>query len=626
MAGIVGYISENIEDKNLNLITSMSNAIQYVGSDLIDQWSNGHLSISRVHHGMINAEKQPIFNEDKSMLIFMDGEVFGYETDKEYLLGKGHSFQFMHSDAEFILHLYEELGEEAFEKLNGSFLIAIYNHRTKELILVNDRFSSCPIFYYSSNKSLIFGAQLKAVLQSNQVKRNLDFLTIMEFLSFQKVFGNKTYYRDIKVLSPASILKFKQGKIIFKKYWEVSYKESKNNSEEYYIEALTDAIKKAVKKRTSDNHRYGILLSGGLDSRAILAASDCKMTAFTLADFENREVKIAKKIAESKGCKHIFLLREPDYYPDIVEIAVELGDGMWSFQHAHFTGFIDKIQMESDILFYGLYFDTLFKGWFLPRKKLNIFNKKIVLPVLANLSDKNLLKLLLMSGISLWDQKPYLLFSKEFCADVNDQLKRSVESVLNEGLKCTNNYYDIFEYVESHCLYRSFGYLNKICIKHFMDERAVSYDNDLLNMHLEIPYQLRFNGKVFKKALERLNFNIAKIPDANTGLPPSIPIPLEWGITMGNRLIRKIWRPKLLNPSFTQGSWPNIPELIRHNYKLKELILSVIHDEKCISEDIFNRSALIDMFNKHMKYEGDFACFLSLILTFGIWYKKYGPG
>lgn len=604
----------------------MSEEIRYVESDLTDTWSDEHFSIARVHHGIINPKKQPIFNEDKSLLIFMDGEVFDYDCDKKFLLNKGHRFNYRNNDAEFCLHLYEELGEKSFSNLNGSFLIAIYDRRKKELILVNDRFSSCPLFFYATNGKLTFGAQLKALLQLPQIPRKLDSLAVAEFFTFQRVLGTKTYYEDIKILSPASILKYRNGKISFEKYWEINYQEYSNKSEEYYIEALADALKEAVKRRTNDNLRYGTLLSGGLDARGILAASDNPITAFTLGDFENREVKIAKKISESKGCKHIYLQRGFDYYPDIVEKAVELGDGMFTFQHAHFTGYIKKIQMESDIVLHGYSFDIFYKGKYLPRKKINILGKKITLPILVNLSKNNLLQSIMsMSGISIRDEKPNILFTKEFYLDLNDRLEKSVASILKEGFYHTKNYYNMFDYMETHFIYKNYGFLNQLCIKNFMNERTIAFDNDLFNMHLEIPYRLRF-GMVYKKALKRLNLKLAKIPYANTGLSPLIPEPLELGIMLGNKIIQRLWSPKLPHPFYTQGSWPNMAELIRHNNKMQKLIWDVINDGKCLNTDIFNRSVLIEIFNKHLKNQGDYIWFLILILTFGIWYKNYGPG
>jgi asparagine synthase (glutamine-hydrolysing) len=626
MAGLVGYIGENIKNEGSNLLASMSQAIKYVTGDIVDSWQDKDLALSRVHHGVVNREKQPIFNEDKSLLIFMDGEVYGYEADKQFLLNKGHSFRYTHNDAEFCLHLYEELGEAAFKKLNGSFLIALYNLRTQELILVNDRFSSRSLFYYETVGSLIFGAQLKAIIQSAHVPRNLNLQAIFEFFTFQRVLGAKTYYKDIKIMPPATFLKFQQAKIRFKQYWEMNFQEGKGRSKKYYIDAFVDAFKTAVQRRTCDDHRYGILLSGGLDSRAVLAALNRQITAFTLADFENNELKIAKEIAATTGCKHFFLKRELDHYPKIIDKSVEMGDGMFNFQHAHFTGFLNNISKETDILLHGYAFDILYKGCYLPTRKLHLFGKTITFPIMGKLSDKTLLQSILKSRNSLWDEEPDRLFAKDLSRDFKHRLKESVAAILNESSNHANDCYNKFDYFETHFPFKHFSFLNKLCIAHFMDERTIAYDNDLFNLYLEMPVELRFNAFTFKRALKKLNLKLAKIPNANTGLSSTVPVPLEWGIMLAHRFREKIFRPHISNPAFTQGSWPKLPELIRHNEKLKQCIWSVIHDEECIDSTIFNRSTLIDIFNKHLNYRADFTEFLLLTLTFGTWHKKYGPG
>ncbi len=153
MSGIAGYIN-NVEKAPNALLDSMSESIQFTENDCIDKWSDDFLAISRVHHGVINSELQPIYNEDKSLLIVMDGEVFDYEEQKLKLIHNGHKFKFKNNDAEYCLHLYEEMQEKAFKELNGSFCFTIYNLITHELLLVNDRFSSCSLFYYLTEAKL----------------------------------------------------------------------------------------------------------------------------------------------------------------------------------------------------------------------------------------------------------------------------------------------------------------------------------------------------------------------------------------------------------------------------------------------------------------------------------------
>ena len=630
MSGIAGYIN-NTEKASSALLDSMSESIRHTESDRIDNWNDDFVSISRVHHGVINPEPQPIFNENESLFILMDGEVFDYKEQKSKLIHNGHKFKFENNDAEYCLHLYEEMGEDSFKEPNGSFCIAIYNLATHELLLVNDRFSSRLLFYYLTDKgTLLFGAQLSSILQSSEVPRELNVRSIFEFFTFQKVLGTKTFYKDIKILPPATILHYQDGNISFTSYWEIRYKKEKH-PKKYYVDKLAEALRKSVMRRTQGNYRFGLLLSGGLDSRAVLAASAKKMVCFTVGDFRNREVKIAKKIAEAKGCKHVFLKRSSDHYANLVDKAVEIGDGMYSFVHAHNIGFLTRIQEDCHILLHGYGLDFMFQGLYLPTKKLKVFGKEISIFHLPKLSNERLTDVILEKlKYSLFTKNPKQIFTI-FCSRIfEDVLVQSVETILEEVKDNIVNLYNVWDYfVFLSSVSEHFTYPYLISIRAYIDERTIAFDNDVLDVYLEMPPELRFKGKVYVRASKRLSPKIATIPNSNTGHSLFMPELVEWGLTLCQRMVSKLPLSKrcsqLSHPAYTQSSWPNFAELIRHNEKMKKLIGDTIRDSECLDPNIFNIQRIEEMFEEHLNGKADYKEFLFLLLTFGRWHKKYGP-
>ena len=623
MPGICGFIGNKISSNRSRLLNSMCKGMRYINNDLIDNWTDGHLSIGRSHHGIINSEKQPLFSKDKSHIIFMDGEVFGYKKEKDSLIKESYQFNYDENDAEYCMHLYEQHGVDSFEKFNGSFLIAIYNLLSKELVLINDRFSSRPLFYYHLKDNLVFGPQLRIVLKYDKIPRIIDRQAVIEFFTFQKIFGCKTFLDGLKVLPPASVLRYCDGRLTINQYWEMGYPDVQKRSKIYYVEGLVDVLKQAVQRRTMGNHRYGILLSGGLDSRTILAASEVPMTAFTIADYENNEVKLARAIAEEKNSNHIFIKRDYNHYPNIIDEAVELGDGMYSFQHAHFLRLFDMIKKKCDILFYGCSLGTLFQGYYLPSKSFHIFGKKITLPILDIPSDRNLVEAILNKfPFSLWHKQPNLLFIKSFSGDFEQIIRESIKRELLISKGTTSHSANRADYFAFYFLSKHCTYLNELCIRPYMDERLIVFDNQLLDFYLNMPPELRFDQRIYRKAISQLNPRIGEIPNANTGLPPTISEYIEWVIKIANRTFNKIHPPKLPHPTFTQRSWPNMAELIRHNEKLKQRILNIIRDEDCISPTIFNKNFLLNLYSKHLSRQADYTEFLFLILTFGTWFRK----
>ena len=630
MSGITGYIN-NTEKSSTALLDNMSESIRHSEDDQIDKWSDDFFSISRVYHGVINPEAQPIFNENHTLFITMIGEIFDYEERKLKLIHSGHKFKYKDNDAEYCLHLYEEMGKGAFQELNGSFCIAIYNLVAHELLLINDRFSSYPLFYFSNDKgTLLFSTQLSAILKSSEVPRELNIKSIFEFFTFQRCLGTKTFYKDINVLPPATVLRYWKDNISLNSYWERKYKEEKK-PEKYYVDKLAEALKKSVERRTTGNHRFGILLSGGLDSRTVLSASDKKMVCFTFGDFENREVKIAKRIAEAKGCKHVFLKREFDYYANLVDKAVEIGDGMQSFVHAHSIGFFDQIQKRCDILFHGFAPELFFRGTNLPHRSLKFFGKSFfTIPILVDkLSNESLpYKIIEKLKYSLYQKNPQQLFSKSYSSILNSVLLNSVNNILTETESNCTNIYDKFIWLDTlyHSRYPSFLFENSIM--NFIDERSFVFDNDLLDLHLKMPFAMRSNSSIWKKSLERLDFQIASIPNANTGYSPRMPVFLEWGLILSRRILNKIIPLKFYqvpHPTYTQGSWPNYNEIIRCNEKMKKIIDDTLRDPECLDPLIFNIPRIREMFEEHLNAKANYWEILFLLLTFGKWHKKYGP-
>lgn len=627
MSGVVGYISNTGEAASV-LLESMSESIRYIESDRIDKWNDDFVAISRVHHAITNPQPQPIFNEDKSMFIVMFGEVFDYEEQKLRLIRNGHTFKFADNDAEYCLHLYEEKGGNAFKELDGSFCIAIYDLATHEFLLINDRFSSHPLFFYlTDRKMLLFGTQLSSILQSSEVPRELNMGSIFEFFTLERVLGTKTFYKDINLLPPATLLHYRDGNISFSPYWEMKYKEEKH-AEGYYVDELATAIKKSVERSTRGNNRFGLLLSGGLDSRMVLVASEKKMVCFTFGDFENREFKIAKRIAKAKGCKHVFLKRDRDHYVNLVDKAVEIGDGMYGYVHAHSIGFFDQIRQECDVLLHGYAIERFFRGTNLPHKSLNFLGKSF-LTRLDQLSNENLpCEIIDKLKYSVNQMNPQQLFIRSYSPIFYSILLDSVNTILKEAESSCTNIYDRFIWFDTHYLSRSVAFLFEKSIRSFINERSIVFDNNLLDLHLKMPFDFRSTSKIWVKALAKLDPRIAAIPDANTGYSPFIPEYLEWGLAVSRSIANKLHLLRscqLPHPTYAQGSWPNWAELIRHNEKMKKLISNTFRDSECLDPSIFNIQRIEEMFKGHLNGKDKYTIFLYLLLTFGKWHKKYGP-
>lgn len=631
MVGVVGYI-KTVQSSHSPILKAMIKTLQWTNKEQVNMWNDNLLSIAQVSHSIINTDPQPIFNEDNSKFIMMEGCIYDYEKLKKDLLRKGHKFKFENNDAEYCLHLYEEFGDKAFKKLNGCFIIAIYDLFERKLLLVNDRFSSRNLFYYFSTDGLIFGTQLSSVLTHSHVPRDLRKDAIFEFFTFQRVLGTKTYYKNVNVLESANILTYCDGNFSSSPYWQMRFRYNSKKIKHpynYYTTKLAVVLKNSVRRKTSMPHQYGVLLSGGLDSRMVVAALEKEVTAFTFGDFINNEIRIAKRIAETKKNKHVFLKRKMNHYVNLLDDAVKIGDGMYRFTHAHSIGFFNGILKETDILLNGYLSDTLFKGACIPYAKLNIFNSYIDLPLLETIkTDAFPDQLLSKAPDSLYKLNPKQLFEGTYSANYDSVIRDSLNQLISKSEGYADNVYDKFHWFYINHISKVHGFLFELSLRQFTISESLMLDNDVLDFCLELPIKFRSNHKLWISALLQLNSNLAIMPDSNNGVSPFIPSLIKWGLDLSQILIKKLRLSQTALPHPTYQSdcaWPNMSELLRHNVELKRIVIKMIDDPESIPPSIFNIDRIKQVFIEHVTGRKNHVKFLYLLITFGRWHKLFGP-
>jgi asparagine synthase (glutamine-hydrolysing) len=604
----------------------MSQDIAFGRGDLVETLCRDCLGVTRVHHGVLNPEPQPIFGEDGDLCIVMEGEVFDYERERRSLQRRGHQFCLADNDAEYCLHLYEEYGKDAFAMLNGSFALMLYNHESRELLLVGDRVSSYPVFYHAGDDRILFGTQLRPLLRHPAIPRNLDLRTVFEYFALGRVLWDHTYYEAVKALPPATALRFRDGKCSLVRYW-VPESGEHTQSEEHYVEALAHGLREAVARKTRGDHRFGILLSGGIDSRSVVASTEKPLTAFTLSEFENQEVRVARRVAQAAGAEHVFLRRGFNHYPDMVDEAIAIGDGMQRFDHALVLGLTDEIRAQCDVLLDAFGFDARLKGLGLIEQRNSLLGREFGIPRLQEIPDADRAET--WAALRAFRYLP--TFDEFFQPPYRQTARGMVLTSLADVLKERPHLHPQDRF--AHPLVGSFrsigGYLMVLATRAHMPQRSVVFDNDLLELSLSIPPRLRARGRVLRRALKQLSPNLATIPDANTDLRPDLPVWLGWSIVSGRTLLREtglLPQRKLPHPAYTDRSWPYWSELIRQNGMLRTMIEATIRDPACLNPDLFDVEAVSQVLTDHMERKEDSGRYLFMILTFGRWHKRYGPG
>ena len=311
MCGIAGYSGREIPE----LMPQMLNLIRHRGPDDDGTFDDGNIHLGMVRLSIIDLSggHQPISNEDDTIHVVFNGEIFNYVELKAELEAKGHRFK-TNSDTETIVHAYEEFGASFANKLNGMFSIAVWDKRKRTLLLYRDRFGVKPLFYSTRDHSLVFGSEIKTLRVHPAVGRELDYEALSHYLSLRNVPAPFTIYRDIRALLPGQMLTWneEQGARLSRWYNLPTVVAFDESDEDALVERIDELLRDAVRLRLRSDVNYGAYLSGGIDSSTVVAItseySPSAVKTFTLAFADSpdhkRDAFYARQIAQKYSTEH----------------------------------------------------------------------------------------------------------------------------------------------------------------------------------------------------------------------------------------------------------------------------------------------------------------------------------
>jgi asparagine synthase (glutamine-hydrolysing) len=295
------------------LIKAMMDSMHHRGPDDEGCYLSGNIALGFRRLSIIDLQSghQPLSNEDGSIWIVFNGEIYNYQELRTFLLARGHVFK-TKTDTEVIVHLYEELGPACLERLRGMFGFAIWDGRNHSLFLARDRVGIKPLYYRLTDDSLIFASEIKAILADPSVAREIAPEMIDRFLTFMYVPGEETLLRGIQKLAPGHYLQLVNNKPVVRQYWDLAFAKSFQHERiEEAEERLLSLLSETVKLHMIADVPVGVLLSGGVDSTGVLSLAveetDKKISTFTVgfsADDFADERPFAKLAADRYGTQH----------------------------------------------------------------------------------------------------------------------------------------------------------------------------------------------------------------------------------------------------------------------------------------------------------------------------------
>ncbi|SET05000.1 asparagine synthase (glutamine-hydrolyzing) [[Clostridium] polysaccharolyticum] len=312
MFNTIGYGEANVEQIKLMTKTFIHRGPDEEGYRITDYYGLGFCRLSIIDLGNGN---QPIVNEEHTIYLICNGEIFNYLELRKELIAKGHVFC-TNTDVEVLLHLYEEMGEQMLDRINGQFAFAIIDENRQKIFLARDQFGVMPLFYTVIDGVLFFASEIKALLTNQKVKRKVDLTSMEQFFSLPAPVSPRTMFENIKSLQPGHYLiaRHNREEIQVHEYWDVVYPKTaesyERHPESYYTEKLEELLLQSVKYRLQADVEVGAFLSGGLDSSLITcmmkALSSEQRKLFSVI-FENKdfsEQKYSELVAKKLGYEH----------------------------------------------------------------------------------------------------------------------------------------------------------------------------------------------------------------------------------------------------------------------------------------------------------------------------------
>jgi asparagine synthase (glutamine-hydrolysing) len=625
MCGICGIFLLNHENRaNRDLLQRMNRTMTHRGPDDEGYLVSGQVGLAMRRLSIIDLQSghQPIPNEDETLWIVFNGEIYNYPELRVELAAKGHIFR-TRSDTEVIVHLYEEMGEDCVTRLNGMFAFAVWDSHHRRLFLARDRLGIKPLFYsYDPGRGLYFGSELKAVLAAG-VDRTPDYQALYDYLSLMYVPTPATAFASVRKLPPACSLTCSREGLQVRQYWDIPLPE--NGEEEpggkNYEEEVLDLVETAIRRQMISDVPIAALLSGGLDSTTVAAVMAKKLRVpfrtFT-AGFDRKsydESGEARLVATTLGTEHV----EETVRPDMIESIPDLltfFDEPFADYSAIPTFLVSKLAAKHvKVVLTGDGGDEVFAGY--PTHV--AYRVSRIFTAIPRFIREGLINPLVMALPTSMERISFDYMAKRFVtgADLplerghywwkvifNEEEKKSL--VKPDFLKDMRDTFEIFDVhfkkaLHAHPLNR----LLYVDAKTFLlDDNLVKVDRMTMANSLEARVPL-----LDHELLER----VARMPPhvKSRGLETK-------------RLLRRAVR-KLLPPEIRKGKkkgfTPPLPFWIRN--ELRELLLDYFSKERIRATRFLNEEYCVQVLNEHLRGEKDNNRKIWTIFALLCWLEKY---
>lgn len=605
MCGFTGFLDNTSNKKEI--LNEMLDTIIHRGPDQVGEFINDNIALGfrRLSIIGVNNGLQPLFNEDNSLALVFNGEIYNYKELREELTNKGHIFK-TNTDSEVLIHCYEEYKENMVHKLRGMFAFVIYDISNKNIFAARDHFGIKPFYYYlSDDNGLIFGSEIKSFLKHPNFKKELNENALKPYLTFQYSVLEETFFKGVFKLQPGHFLTFKNGNLSTTQYWDINFNQQ-DMSLSQSIDSIENIMHESIKLHKESEVPVGSFLSGGVDS-SYITANLLPEKSFSVGFKQDRfnESNLAEELSNSLNIENIQkIITADECFENISDIQYYM-DEPQSNPSSLPLYFLSELAREHvTVVLSGEGADEIFGGyeWYTDDKILKKYKK---LPFIFRKSIANISKklpqfkgrtTLIKGGSAVEDYfiGQALIFEEdEACNILNIKYQNSKSikeitgpiyaKVKNQDDITKKQYLDLKLWLQGDILLKA----DKMSMAHSLELRVPFLDKEVMKVGESIPTIHKINNKTTKLALREAAINT---------------LPEEWA----------------------KREKKGFPVPIR--FWLKEEKYYNIVKESFISKyasEFFNTQSLINLLDNHYNNKENNARKIYTIYVFLVWYKRF---
>lgn len=572
-----------------------------------DDWACGRLWLGRLPY-----ERGPVCID--GLTILLDGELYGDNGPEE-------------NPEVLIASLYrEDKLDSAIPQLDGSFAVAIFDPKKNRVVFFNDRLGTRTFFVTESKNGFLASSRPLFLLQDPSVGRRLSRQALFEMLTFRRVCSNHALYADIEIMPGGSLWKYENQKLHRQKIWKLNWK-SPGFPRTEAPERFAAHLVQAGKRRFGNSERSGVLLSGGIDSRLVLAAAKAAhkpVACLTVGPFDNREVSVARAVAKAADAPFQYIANPSEELIDTFDEATIAAQGIYS---APFTFFrrLPALSENHDVLFSGHALDIAFRGFYLPCHTVRIGKGSIRLPLLGGISSKDLPG----EMIRIWRASTPLRslqksINKEFHSELIERQRQAAAYALTQT--DIQDPYNALEAFAFHTQSLHYTWSDFSAMETTVRHRSLCFDKNLFDFCLSLPPAWRAQGEIPRQALKQLAPALADELDANTGYPLRWSGPQHIAAMVGRSLMQKSGlrsKPVLPTEMATHGSWSNLDQLLKLHPGFQERLRQLPQDPALLGTEILTAEGIQTVVEEHLSGSASHGKLLHTLLTLSSWFRAY---